>query len=64
MNVTDRTDKTDRQTDNGLIASGEPFYKRLPNKRLPNKRLPKVTVELINKQQITVNHQNYKLQKR
>jgi len=33
-NVTDReTDRTDRQTDNGLIAQGEPFYKRSPKKR-------------------------------
>ena len=29
--VTDRqADRTDRQTDNGLIAYGEPFYKRSP----------------------------------
>jgi len=31
-NVTDR--QTDRQTDDGLIAQGEPFYKRSPKKFL------------------------------
>ena len=30
-NIRDRTDRTDR-TDNGLIAQGEPFYKRSPKK--------------------------------
>jgi len=30
-NVTDRTDgQTDRQTDNGVVAYSEPFYKRSP----------------------------------
>ena len=31
-NVTDR--QTDRQTDNGLIAQSEPFYKRSPKKHI------------------------------
>jgi len=29
---TDRTEQTDRETDNGLIPKGEPFYKRSPKK--------------------------------
>ena len=34
-NATDRpTDRTDRQTDNGPIAYGEPFYKRSPKNEM------------------------------
>jgi len=36
---TDRTDRHDRQTDNGLIAQGEPFYKPSPKKTIKDARL-------------------------
>ena len=33
LQYTNVTDRQDRQTDNGLIAKGEPFYKRFAQKR-------------------------------
>ena len=49
-NVTDRTDKTDRQTDrtdNGLIAWGEPFYKRSPKSSANSRAIKSAVHECI-----------------
>jgi len=39
LQYTNVTDRTDRQTDNGPIAQGEPFYKRSPKNTLKNTRM-------------------------